>query len=96
MRKRLGAQEDAAYRLNEDVAQYAILRHQAELTRNLYDTLEMRLKEASVSAGLSAANITVVDRAEVPFVPVAPKKRKSLIYGSFRRTLRGMRASFSD
>src|SRR5580658_2128624 len=42
LRKRLGTQEEAAYRLNEDVAQYAILRHQAELTRNLYDTLQMR------------------------------------------------------
>jgi capsular exopolysaccharide synthesis family protein len=81
MRKRLGAQEDAAYHLNEDVAQYDLLRHQAELTRNLYDTLEMRLKEASVTAGLSAANITVLDRAEVPFVPVAPKKRASMIMG---------------
>jgi capsular exopolysaccharide synthesis family protein len=83
MRKRLAEQEDAAYRLNEDVAQYAILRHQAELTRNLYDTLELRLKEASVSAGLSAANITVLDRADVPFVPVAPNKRGSLTMGLF-------------
>jgi capsular exopolysaccharide synthesis family protein len=81
LRKRLGAQEDETYRLNEDVAQYAILRHQAELIRDLYDTLQMRLKQASVSAGLSAANITVVDRAEVPYVPVAPNKRTSLMFG---------------
>jgi succinoglycan biosynthesis transport protein ExoP len=83
LRKRLGSQEEAAYRLNEDVAQYAILRHQAELTRDLYDTLQMRLKEASISAGMSAANITVVDRATVPFVPVAPDKSRSLLYGLF-------------
>jgi len=83
LRKRLGAQEDAAYRLNADVAQYSILRHQAELTRDLYDTLQMRLKEASISAGMSAANITVVDRATVPFVPVEPQKSKSLLYGFF-------------
>jgi len=83
LRKRLAAQEDAAYRLNSDVAQYAILRHQAELTRDLYDTLQMRLKEASISAGMSAANITVVDRATVPFVPVAPQKSKALLYGLF-------------
>jgi len=81
LRQRLTEQEDAAYRLNENVAQYAILRHQAELTRNLYDTLEMRLEEASVSAGLSAANITVVDRAVVPLTPVAPRKRTSLLAG---------------
>ncbi|MFP5211416.1 MAG: GumC family protein [Acidobacteriota bacterium] len=74
LRRRLVDQEDAAYRLNEDVAQYAILRHEAELNRDLYDTLQMRLKEASVTAGLSAANITVIDSADVPLAPVAPRK----------------------
>ena len=83
LRKRLGAQEDAAYRLNEDVAQYDILRHQAELTRDLYDSLQMRLKAASISAGMSAANITVVDEATIPFIPVEPQKKKSLMYGFF-------------
>jgi polysaccharide biosynthesis transport protein len=83
LRKRLGAQEEATYRLNADVAQYAILRHQAELTRDLYDTLQMRLKQASISAGMSAANITVVDRATVPFVPVEPQKTKALLFGFF-------------
>jgi polysaccharide biosynthesis transport protein len=83
LRKRLGAQEEAAYHLNEDVAQYAILRHEAELSRDLYDSLQLRLKEAGVSAGLSAANITVVDFATVPFAPVLPQKRKALLFGFF-------------
>jgi capsular exopolysaccharide synthesis family protein len=94
LRKRLGAQEDAAYRLNEDVAQYSILRHQAELTRNLYDTLQMRLEEAGVTAGLSAANITVVDRAQIPFIPVAPRKRMDLFVGLFGGFLVGCVLAF--
>jgi capsular exopolysaccharide synthesis family protein len=81
LRKRLNAQEEAAYKLNGDVAQYSLLRHQAELTRDLYDTLQMRLKEASISAGMSAANITIVDHATLPFVPVAPNKTKSMMLG---------------
>ncbi len=81
LRKRLDAQEEAAYRLNEGVAQYAILRHEAQLNRALYDTLQMRLKEASVTAGLAAASIEVVDKANLPFVPVAPKKTMSLVFG---------------
>jgi len=36
---------------------------------HLYDALQMRLKEASVTAGLSATNITVVDRAQIPLTP---------------------------
>ncbi len=94
LRRRLGEQEDAAYRLNSDVAQYAILRHEAELTRTLYDTLQMRLKEASVTAGLSAANITVVDRAEVPFIPVAPRKGMILMMGLLGGILVGALLAF--
>ncbi len=94
LRKRLGAQEEATYRLNEDVAQYSILRHQAELTRNLYDTLQMRLKEASISAGMSAANITVVDRATVPFVPISPEKMRALLFGFFGGVLVGCALAF--
>jgi len=81
LHKRLAEQEDAAYRLNEGEAQYVMLRNEAELTRNLYDNLQMKLKEASVTAGLSAANITVVDQASVPLFPVAPQKGKDLLLG---------------
>jgi succinoglycan biosynthesis transport protein ExoP len=81
LRGRLAAQEDAAYKLNEGVAQYAILRHEAELNRELYDTLQMRLKEASVTAGLQAADIAVVDSAQIPTTPVAPRKTMSMTLG---------------
>ena len=57
-----------------------MLRHQAELTRNLYDTLQTNLKEATVSAGMSAANITVVDRADVPLFR-GPHKSMILLLG---------------
>lgn len=81
LRKRQAAEEEAAYRLNANAAQFAILNNQAELSRELYDTLQMTLQEASVTAGLSAANITVLDSAQVPFIPVAPRKRLSLGLG---------------
>lgn len=81
LRNRLATQEDAAYKLNEGVAQYAILRHEAELNRELYDTLQMRLKEASVTAGLSAADIAVVDSAQIPTSPVAPRKSMIMTLG---------------
>ncbi len=81
LRKRQEAQESAAYRLNEDAAEFAILSNQAELSRTLYDTLQMTLQEASVTAGLSAANITVLDSAQVPYLPVEPIKRTVLMLG---------------
>jgi capsular exopolysaccharide synthesis family protein len=94
LQKRLETQKEAAYRLNEDEAQYAILRHEAELNRDLYDALQMRLKEASVTAGLSATNITVVDRASVPLVPIAPRKALSLLLGLLGGLLCGAVVAF--
>ena len=81
LRGRLGAQEEAAYKLNEDVAQYSMLRHQAELTRTLFDTLQTNLKEATINAGMSAANITVIDSAEVPLSPISPRPSKTAFLG---------------
>jgi capsular exopolysaccharide synthesis family protein len=94
LRQRLDAQKEDAYRLNQDEAQYAILRHEAELNRDLYDALQMRLKEASVTAGLSATNITVVDRAQIPLTPVAPRKSMSLLIGLFGGLLCGTVLAF--
>lgn len=94
LRKRLDKQKEEAYNLNEDVAQYMILRHEAELNRDLFDALQMRLKEASVTAGLSATNITVIDRAQVPLVPVAPRKTLTMIVGLFGGLLGGIVIAF--
>jgi len=58
----------------EKSIQYNILRREAETNKELYDGLLQRLKEASVSAGLRASNIRVVDEAEVPIVPAKPRK----------------------
>jgi capsular exopolysaccharide synthesis family protein len=92
--RRLDKQKEEAYDLNEDVSQYMILRHEAELNRDLYDALQMRLKEASVTAGLSATNITVIDRAQVPSIPVAPRKTIAMAAGLFGGFLCGVLIAF--
>lgn len=66
-------QKQKAYELNYGAAQYAILKHEAESSRNLYETLQRKLKEAGITAGLASANIGLVDAAQVPSEPVEPK-----------------------
>ncbi len=95
LRQRLDGQKEEAYRLNEDVAQYAILRHEAESNRDLYDALQMRLKAASVTAGLSATNITVVDQAVVPLYPVAPRKKFNMMVGLIGGLFAGFLLAFA-
>ena len=66
-------QKQKTYELNHGAAQYAILKHEVETTRDLYETLQRKLKEAGISAGLASANIGVVDVAQVPSEPIEPK-----------------------
>jgi hypothetical protein len=46
------------------VAQYAILKHEVESGQQLYDTLQLKLKEAGITSGLASSYVSIVDRAQ--------------------------------
>lgn len=75
----LEKQRAAVNRINEDIIQYNIYKGDADSVRQLYDGLQKRLKEASVSAGLTASNIRIVDHAEIPPFPVRPRKTLNML-----------------
>jgi succinoglycan biosynthesis transport protein ExoP len=74
-------QKNQAYKLNESVAQYAILKHEVESGQQLYDTLRLKVKEAGVASGLASSYVSVVDRAQIPDSPVEPRKGFDLALG---------------
>jgi succinoglycan biosynthesis transport protein ExoP len=76
MRARLDQAKQEAYQQNRSAAEYQILLHGANSASDLYDTLQTRLKEAGITAGLNANQIDVVDRATTPPMPVFPIKSK--------------------
>ena len=94
LRKRLEQQEDTVFKQDKGGAQYAILQNQAELTRDLYDTLQVRLKEAAITSGLSAANITIVDKANVPVLAVLPRRKLAVMLGVAAGVLLGALLAF--
>ena len=65
--------------LSDDFIQYNILNRDAETNRQLYEGLLQRLKEAGISAGLRASNISVLDPAEITEIPYRPKKLRNLL-----------------
>ncbi len=67
-------QKLAVGRLNELLIQQNLLKGEFETNQQLYDRLLEHLKDATVSAGLKATNIHVVDPALPPTVPARPKK----------------------
>ena len=81
IRSEFDRQKKEAYKLNEHVAQYAILKHEVEAGQRLYDTLQLNVKAAGITSGLAASFVDVVDRAQVPDKPVEPRKRLYLALG---------------
>ena len=80
-------QKKDALDLNNRSVQYQILKREADTNKELYNGLLQRLKETGISASLTASNIQILDRAEVPKNPFKPKKVLniflSLIVGLF-------------
>jgi capsular exopolysaccharide synthesis family protein len=87
-------QKGEAYKLNEDAIQYAILRRDVESSRDLYDGLLKKLKEAGIMAGLKSSNINIVDQASQPIEPVEPNIPLNIALGLMGGLLGGVALAF--
>jgi succinoglycan biosynthesis transport protein ExoP len=87
-------QKQDAYKLNEDAIQYAILRRDVESSRDLYEGLLKKLKEAGILAGLKSSNINIVDPASTPIEAVEPKVALNIALGCMGGLLFGMALAF--
>lgn len=78
MRAALEEHKQEALDLNQKAITYAVLEREAESNKRVYDTLLQRTKETSVTEQLETINIRVIDQAEVPNYPIAPRKKLNL------------------
>lgn len=83
-------------RLNQLLIQHNILKREFETNQQLYENLLQRLKDATVSAGLRATNIHVVDQALVPAIPVRPKKLLNIAIGLLVGMILGVTLAFVE
>jgi len=74
-------QKDEVEDFNQLLIQHNILKHDFESNQQLYESLLQRLKDATVSAGLRATNIHVVDEAVPSATPVRPRKLHNSLIG---------------
>jgi polysaccharide biosynthesis transport protein len=75
----LTAQKSEADTLNQDSIQYSILKREVDSSKQIYDGMLQRMKEAGISAGLKSSNIHVVDPAEVPQAPYLPNTTANML-----------------
>ena len=57
------------YGQRDDLVQYMLLSQEYDSNRRMYESIVARLREATVDAGLDAADINIVDLAAVPIGP---------------------------
>lgn len=79
LRNAFTEQKAKAMEMQENAIQYNILKREADTNKELYRGLLQRMKEAGVSAGITASNIQVVDQAEMPTKPFKPNKELNLL-----------------
>ena len=72
VRNSLAQATDQGMKLNEAATEYAVMRQEANASRDLYLRVEDKAEEAGLAAGVRASNISVVDYARQPVKPVAP------------------------
>ena len=77
----LEGQKKAVNDIGEKSIQYNILKREVDTNKGLYEGLLTRMKEATVSAGVRASNVRIVDAAQVPKYPVKPKVILNLLLG---------------
>jgi len=68
-----------AQELNEKEIQYLNLQRESDSNQQLYEAVLKRLKETGVTGGLETNNVSIVEEATVPRVPIRPRKMVNLI-----------------
>ncbi len=79
LQQSLDAQQREATGLDRKMLDYAQLDREATSNRQLYETLLARAKETGAANEYHGTNIQVLDRAEVPRVPVLPQTSRDLM-----------------
>lgn len=81
LRHSFEGQKQKAYQLNQGAAEHAILKREVVATQELYQTLQLKLKQAGIVAGLASANVGLLDAAQAPSEPIAPRPWLDLLIG---------------
>jgi capsular exopolysaccharide synthesis family protein len=70
-----------------------LLQRELDSNRGVYDSLLQRLKEVSVTAGITTNNVSIVDEASAPLFPAKPKPLINLALGLVLGLFLGMLAA---
>jgi polysaccharide biosynthesis transport protein len=90
----LEAQKTDAYKLRDQLVEYTLRQREYEANRTLYDSLQQRLRTASVQSGLESLEVDVVDQALPPAEPVLRPQSTVIITALVFAMLAGIVVAF--
>jgi polysaccharide biosynthesis transport protein len=68
-----------AQELNEKEIQYLNLQRDSDSNQQLYEAVLKRLKETGITGGLETNNVSVIEEATQPRIPIRPRKSINLL-----------------
>jgi capsular exopolysaccharide synthesis family protein len=94
IQQQVTTQEEEVNKVTAKADQLVLLQEEALSSREIYQDLYSKLEEASVTAGMKASNITLVNPARIPARPSSPKTNLALGAGSLLGLILGLIAAF--
>ena len=69
------------FKESNSAVQYNMLKHEVDTSRQLYEVLLQRVKEAGVASAMRAGNVLIVDPARKPIRPYKPNFLMNSVVG---------------
>ena len=94
IKEQLSGLKNNAITTQGDSIKYNTLKREVESNRNLYKELLQQFKQVSVAGTVGTNNISIIDKAGVPYEKHKPKLRNNLAFGLLLGLMLGMGAAF--
>ena len=93
LRQRVATSRQEVLTVQDRSVDLNLLQRELDTNRQVYDSLLQRLKEVSVTGGLTTNNVSIVDEAQAPLFPAKPKPLINLALGIMLGGFLGMLAA---
>ena len=90
LQQAMDSYESDAITSNRKELQYSILQRDVESSKELYNILLTKIKEANITEGITKTNLRLVEPATLPMMPIKPKKARNMMLGVFLGVLGGV------
>ncbi len=82
LKQRLAALQEESLQAQGEIHTYNSLKREASANQSIYESLLARIKEVGIAAGIENNNVTIVDKAGIPYNKYKPKVKTNVVLGT--------------